>query len=109
MRTLPALPGRAVIAALERAGFEVVRIKGSHHFLRHRNDPSRQTACRHIGTICHLAHCAQYCGKRASVGLSSWSFSERVGKAILSSSWSRGSVPAVVDLKDAKRLLDALA
>ena len=38
---LPALPGRAVTTALERAGFEVVRTKGSHHFLRHRNDPSR--------------------------------------------------------------------
>ena len=43
MRTLPALSGRAVIAALERAGFEVIRIKGSHHFLRHRDDSSRQT------------------------------------------------------------------
>jgi predicted RNA binding protein YcfA (HicA-like mRNA interferase family) len=43
MRALPALRGRAVIAALERAGFEVIRTKGSHHFLRHRNDPSRQT------------------------------------------------------------------
>jgi len=43
MRALPALSGRAVIAALERADFEVIRRKGSHHFLRHRNDPSRQT------------------------------------------------------------------
>jgi predicted RNA binding protein YcfA (HicA-like mRNA interferase family) len=43
MRLLPALPGRSVIAALERAGFEVIRTKGSHHFLRHRDDPSRQT------------------------------------------------------------------
>jgi len=43
MRSLPALPGRAVIAALERVGFEVIRTKGSHHFLRHRDDPSRQT------------------------------------------------------------------
>jgi predicted RNA binding protein YcfA (HicA-like mRNA interferase family) len=43
MRALPALPGRAVITALERAGFEVIRTKGSHHFLRHRGDPSRQT------------------------------------------------------------------
>ena len=43
MRTLPAVSGRAVITALERAGFEVVRTKGSHHFLRHRMDPSRQT------------------------------------------------------------------
>ena len=43
MRALPALSGRAVVAALERAGFEVIRTKGSHHFLRHRYDPSRQT------------------------------------------------------------------
>ena len=43
MRALPALPGRVVIAALERAGFEVIRTKGSHYFLRHRDDPSRQT------------------------------------------------------------------
>jgi len=43
MKSLPALPGRAVITALERAGFEVIRTKGSHHFLRHRNDPGRQT------------------------------------------------------------------
>jgi predicted RNA binding protein YcfA (HicA-like mRNA interferase family) len=35
MRALPALSGRAVIAVLERAGFEVIRTKGSHHFLRH--------------------------------------------------------------------------
>ena len=43
MRALPALSGRAVITALERARFEVVRTKKSHHFLRHRNAPSRQT------------------------------------------------------------------
>ena len=43
MRSLPALSGRTVITVLERAGFEVIRTKGSHHFLRHRGDPSRQT------------------------------------------------------------------
>ncbi|MGH7058799.1 MAG: type II toxin-antitoxin system HicA family toxin [Stellaceae bacterium] len=43
MRSLPALNGRAVIVALERAGFEVIRVKGSHYFLRHRNDPTRRT------------------------------------------------------------------
>ena len=26
-----------MIATLKRAGFEVVRIKGSHHFLKHRD------------------------------------------------------------------------
>ena len=43
MRTPPALSGRAVIAALERAGFQVIRTKGSHYFLQHPDDPVRQT------------------------------------------------------------------
>lgn len=41
MRAIPALPGRTVIAALERAGIEV--FEPAHRFLRHRDDPSRQT------------------------------------------------------------------
>jgi predicted RNA binding protein YcfA (HicA-like mRNA interferase family) len=32
---LPRITGREVVSALRKAGFEVVRIKGSHHFLRH--------------------------------------------------------------------------
>jgi len=32
---LPRITGRAVIAALRKAGFEVARIKGSHYFVRH--------------------------------------------------------------------------
>jgi predicted RNA binding protein YcfA (HicA-like mRNA interferase family) len=32
---LPALTGTEVIRALERGGFAVVRIRSSHHFLRH--------------------------------------------------------------------------
>ncbi len=35
MTRLPRITGREVIAALRKAGFEVARIKGSHHFLRH--------------------------------------------------------------------------
>ena len=35
MPKLPRRRGREVIAALRRAGFVVVRIKGSHHFLKH--------------------------------------------------------------------------
>ena len=40
---LPSLKADDVIRALRRAGFEVARIKGSHHVLRHRDDPSRGT------------------------------------------------------------------
>jgi len=35
MTRMPRLTGREVIAALAKGGFEVVRVKGSHHFLRH--------------------------------------------------------------------------
>ena len=35
MARLPQLRGREVIAVLRRAGFSVIRIKGSHHFLKH--------------------------------------------------------------------------
>ena len=32
---VPAVPGIKVVRALERAGFEVARISGSHHVMRH--------------------------------------------------------------------------
>ena len=32
---LSAVPGAKVVKALERAGFTVVRISGSHHVMRH--------------------------------------------------------------------------
>ena len=35
MTKLARITGHQLIAALRRAGFEVIRIKGSHHFLRH--------------------------------------------------------------------------
>ena len=35
MTRLPRITGREVVAALRKAGFDVARVKGSHHFLRH--------------------------------------------------------------------------
>ena len=35
MPPLPALRGERVVRALERAGFKVMRITGSHHIMRH--------------------------------------------------------------------------
>ena len=35
MTRLPRPTGKELVAVLERAGFEVIRSKGSHHFLRH--------------------------------------------------------------------------
>ena len=35
MTKLPSLTGKQVIDALQRSGFVVMRIKGSHHYMRH--------------------------------------------------------------------------
>ena len=35
MTALPSVTGKDLLAALREAGFNVVRVKGSHHFLRH--------------------------------------------------------------------------
>ena len=35
MTKLPRLNAQKLIKALQKAGFEVIRIRGSHHFLRH--------------------------------------------------------------------------
>jgi len=35
MSRFPAIPGAQIIRVLTALGFEVIRIKGSHHFLRH--------------------------------------------------------------------------
>jgi predicted RNA binding protein YcfA (HicA-like mRNA interferase family) len=35
MTIFPAVTGSQLIKALRRLGFEVIRTKGSHHFLRH--------------------------------------------------------------------------
>jgi predicted RNA binding protein YcfA (HicA-like mRNA interferase family) len=33
--SLPALTGKDLIAALRRGGFQIIRVRGSHHFVRH--------------------------------------------------------------------------
>ena len=35
MRRLPRITGKEVIKTLRKAGFSIVRVKGSHHFLQH--------------------------------------------------------------------------
>lgn len=37
MTKLPRLRGRQVILALRKAGFRIIRVKGSHHFLQHQD------------------------------------------------------------------------
>jgi predicted RNA binding protein YcfA (HicA-like mRNA interferase family) len=50
MPRLPRLRGKELIAALRRAGFVVLRIKGSHHFLQH-PDGRRTVVPVHSGEI----------------------------------------------------------
>ena len=40
MTSLPSLTGKYLLSVLKKAGFEVLRIKGSHHFLQHRDGRS---------------------------------------------------------------------
>lgn len=35
MTKLPRITGRRLMGALHKAGFQEIRVKGSHHFLRH--------------------------------------------------------------------------
>ena len=43
MTRLPQVTPRQVLGALARAGFELRRVKGSHHYLVHKDDPTRRT------------------------------------------------------------------
>ena len=40
MERLPAVTPRKLIAALEKMGFTVHHVRGSHHFLKHPDDPA---------------------------------------------------------------------
>jgi predicted RNA binding protein YcfA (HicA-like mRNA interferase family) len=51
-RRLPALSANEVVRALQRAGFEVHRIKGSHHHLRNPERPgARPVVPMHRGDL----------------------------------------------------------
>ena len=50
MPKFPRLTGQQVIATLKKAGFEVLRIKGSHHFMSH-PDGRRTVVPVHRGEI----------------------------------------------------------
>jgi predicted RNA binding protein YcfA (HicA-like mRNA interferase family) len=52
MTRLPQVTARQMLAVLERAGFEIRRSKGSHHYLVHRSDPTRRTTvAMHTGDL----------------------------------------------------------
>jgi len=35
MTTAPSLTGKKLLSALKKVGFEVLRVRGSHHFIHH--------------------------------------------------------------------------
>jgi predicted RNA binding protein YcfA (HicA-like mRNA interferase family) len=43
MTRLPQVTPREMLAVLARAGFEIRRSNGAHHYLVHRSDPTRRT------------------------------------------------------------------
>jgi predicted RNA binding protein YcfA (HicA-like mRNA interferase family) len=52
MSRLPQIRAREMLAALLKAGFITKRIKGSHHYLVHRDDPTRRTTVAvHTGDL----------------------------------------------------------
>lgn len=40
MTSLPSLTGKELLSILKKAGFNVLRVKGSHHFIRHQDGRS---------------------------------------------------------------------
>lgn len=48
MTKLPRITGKSIIKALKRAGFIILRIKGSHHYMQH-NDGRATVVPIHAG------------------------------------------------------------
>ena len=40
MAKLPRISGKKIISVLKKFGFEIIRVKGSHNFLRHKDGRS---------------------------------------------------------------------
>ncbi len=50
MSSFPTITGRELVRALGKAGFSVIRTRGSHHFLRHA-DNRRTSVPVHSGEV----------------------------------------------------------
>ena len=50
MSRYPAVTGRQLLVALQRMGFALIRVRGSHHFLRH-NDGRKTVIPVHSGEM----------------------------------------------------------
>ena len=71
MPQLPILSARELIAALEKAGFESARQKGSHLRLKH-PDGRVVTVPVHRGQDIGRGYCVKFCAMLNSLVTSSW-------------------------------------
>jgi len=51
MTSFPSITGRRLIRALHKLGFEVIRVKGSHHFLQHKDGRCTVVPCHRAETV----------------------------------------------------------
>ena len=51
MSRLPRTTGRKLLAALDKVGFQVIRVKGSHHLLKHPDGRRTVVPVHHGETI----------------------------------------------------------
>lgn len=51
MAKLPMTTGKQIVSTLKRAGFEVIHIRGSHHYLRKPEGSKLVTVSVHAGEI----------------------------------------------------------
>ena len=65
MTVFAAVTGKQLVAALGRAGFEVYRVRGSHHFLRHPGGRGSKANAWIVCTIC----CRTFFGSTHSISL----------------------------------------
>jgi predicted RNA binding protein YcfA (HicA-like mRNA interferase family) len=71
MTRLPQITPRQMLSALERAGFVVRRTKGSHHYLVHKDDPTRRTTvAMHPGDLSAFETLETFSSSRSSRGAS---------------------------------------
>ncbi len=49
MPRVPPISGKDAIAAFEKAGFVLARVRGSHHILKHPDNPNRLSIPVHAG------------------------------------------------------------
>ncbi len=49
MSDVPVISGKKAVRAFERAGFVVVRVKGSHHIMKKEGNPNRLSIPVHAG------------------------------------------------------------